>query len=84
MTYKFCFILSALLLMFPKNIVSQETDLAKQDEILFDKYVEHISQYKTKSMEKTLEKTAEFFLNTPYVAHTLDQNEDERLVIRIY
>ena len=81
MTCKFYFILSALLLMFPKNIVSQETDLAKQDEILFDKYVEHISQYKTKTMEKTLEKTAEFFLNTPYVAHTLDQNEDERLVV---
>lgn len=75
--------LFALLPLFPGNLFSQETDLAERDERLFNAYIEQISPYKTETMEIIMEKTARFFLEIPYVAHTLDLNTDEALVVNL-
>lgn len=77
-------IILVLLFMFPGNLVSQETSIADKDEVLFDAYVEHIALFKEASLESILEKTAEFFLGTPYVASTLDQNDKEELVANLH
>ncbi|HTN68822.1 MAG TPA: N-acetylmuramoyl-L-alanine amidase-like domain-containing protein [Dysgonamonadaceae bacterium] len=77
------FMLFALLPLFPGNLFSQETDLAERDERLFNAYIEQISPYKTETMEIIMEKTARFFLEIPYVAHTLDLNTDEALVVNL-
>ena len=84
MKFKLYFILSALLLMLPANTFSQATCFADKDEAVFNKYVEQIAPYKTEPLETILEKTALFFMGTPYVAHTLDRDVDnEKLVVNL-
>lgn len=76
-------ILLALLFMHPENLVSQEAFTVNKDEALFKDYVEQIAPFKEEPLETVLEKTARFFLETPYVAHTLDENLDEVLVVNL-
>ena len=84
MKFKLYFILSALLLMLPANTFSQATCFADKDEAVFNKYVEQIAPYKTAPLETILEKTALFFMGTPYVAQTLDRYVDnEKLVVNL-
>ena len=76
-------ILLALLFMFPEDLVSQEAFIADKDEALFNAYVEQIAPFKEAPLETILEKTAQFFLGTPYVAHTLDGSCNEALVVNL-
>ena len=76
-------ILLALLFMLPENLVSQEAFIVDKDEALFNDYVKQIAPFKKAPLETVLEKTACFFLGTPYVAHTLDENLDEALVVNL-
>ena len=70
--------------MLPANTFSQATCFADKDEAVFNKYVEQIAPYKTAPLETILEKTALFFMGTPYVAHTLDRDVDnEKLVVNL-
>ena len=79
------FLLTAiLLLLFPKNIVSQAVVVADIDQQLFSKYAEQIAPYQSKPMETILEQTGLFFLGTPYVASTLDKNMEEQLVVNMH
>lgn len=54
-----------------------------EDKVIFEKYVKHIQKYSAQPMETVLEKTAEFFLGTPYVAHTLEVSDKEQLVVNL-
>ena len=47
----------------------------------FNRYVTYIDPFVGESKELLLEKTATFFLDTPYVGGTLDVNEQEELVV---
>ncbi len=47
----------------------------------FERYATYIEPYIGQSKELVLEKTAEFFINTPYVAGTLDVHANEELVV---
>lgn len=76
-------LLSILLLMLTSNIFSQDTCLMKNDDLVFNKYVEHMTPFESEPIEKILQKTAEFFIGTPYVGGTLDRNENETLVINL-
>ena len=84
MKFKLYFILSAMLLLFSENVFSQKVAVADNDDLLFDKYVQLIIPFRAKPIEVILEKTAEFFLETPYVANTLDKNQEEELVINLH
>lgn len=53
------------------------------DQTIFSKYMTYITPYKNKEDEIVLQKTAEFFINTPYVAGTLDNQNEEKLVINL-
>lgn len=54
-----------------------------EDILVFNQYVDYINSYKHSNIKEILEQTALFFLNTPYVANTLDKNEEEQLVINL-
>lgn len=60
-----------------------ETVYANEDKAIFQKYTEYIQDHREKPVETVLEKTAEFFLGTPYVAHTLEVSDKEQLVINL-
>lgn len=62
---------------------TQSIDWEPQDKIIFEHYRKHIDPIRSKSKELILQQTADFFLNAPYVAGTLDKNDTERLVINL-
>ena len=62
---------------------SQNVDYETQDKVVFEKYATFIQPFQSKSKELILQKTAEFFLEKPYVAGTLDKNDTEKLVINL-
>ena len=80
---KYYFILTAILLLFSENIVSQAIVVADSDQQIFSKYGEQIAPYQTEPLETILEQTALFLLGTPYVANTLDKSVDEELVVNL-
>ena len=55
----------------------------KEDKAIFDKYTSYIEPFRDQPMDKVMEKTAEFFLGTPYVAHTLEMTPGETFVINL-
>ncbi len=61
----------------------QKVHYTAEDQAVFDKYVAYIKPYEAKPMETVLEKTAGFFLGTPYVAHTLEVTPSEELVVNL-
>ena len=84
MKLKHYLILTAILLLFPENIVSQAVAVADSDKQIFNKYAEQMAPYQPDSLEIILEQTAHFFLSTPYVAATLDKNNEEQLVVNLH
>lgn len=54
-----------------------------EDEAIFEKYAQHIQPYREQPIETVLEKTAEFFLGSPYVGHTLEVTENEQLIVNL-
>lgn len=76
------FILALILIIIPGNIIAQvKTEFLLEDRIVFDDYIEYIKPWKSNSKDLIMEKTALFFLGKPYVAHTLDQNVVEQLIV---
>ena len=65
------------------NIFSQKASISYIDKALLKSYFAISPSYKATSIEDVLEQTARFFLGTPYVAHTLDNNEKEELVVNL-
>lgn len=55
----------------------------KEDKAIFDKYASYIEPFRDQPMDVVMEKTAEFFLETPYVAHTLEMTARETFVINL-
>lgn len=83
MKLKHYLILIAIQLL-PENIVSQAVVVADGDKQIFSKYSEQMAPYQSPSLEIILEQTAHFFLSTPYVAATLDKNNEEQLVVNLH
>lgn len=66
-----------------ESIFAQEVDFTKEDTTIFNRYISYIKPYKEKSTEIVLEKTALFFLDTPYETATLEKNDTEKLVVNL-
>lgn len=62
---------------------SQSINYDQQDKVIFEEYAKALKPFQSKSKELILQKTAEFFLEKPYVAGTLDKNDIEKLVINL-
>ena len=83
MKYKSLFLYLLISCLSNFSAFSQSIDCVQQDKVIFEKYAEYIKPFGTKSKELILQKSAEFFLEKPYVGGTLDKNETEKLVINL-
>ena len=72
-----CILVSATLL------AQNDVVYTAKDKELFEKYKTYILPYRQKTLQTTLEKTARFFLGTPYVAHTLERTTKEKLIVNL-
>lgn len=54
-----------------------------EDVKIFHEYISYIAPWQTQPTGKLLEKTAAFFLDKPYAAHTLEINDEEVLVANL-
>lgn len=62
---------------------SREKVYTSEDRQIFDRYIAYIAPWRLASTDSLLEKTALFFRDTPYVSHTLEIDNDERLVVNL-
>lgn len=62
---------------------SQTIDFQPKDTVIFEKYATYIQPFQSQPKELVLQKTAAFFLETPYVGGTLDKNDTEKLVVNL-
>ena len=63
--------------------VSPPVHASEADRELFHRYLSYIEPYAEVPLDTLLEKTALFFLGSPYVAHTLEVTEEETLVVNL-
>ena len=63
---------------------AQQVDVKESDMRIFSEYVNYINAEEYGSKQDIIQKTAEFFLEKPYVAGTLDGNETEMLVVNLH
>ncbi|MDR1517139.1 MAG: DUF1460 domain-containing protein [Dysgonamonadaceae bacterium] len=80
-TYAVLFIFVSM--FFGQSLSAQQWDYKAEDKAVFERYVASISPFKSCPATEILEKTAAFFLGTPYVAHTLDLGGREKLTVNL-
>lgn len=56
----------------------------KQDSLIYEKYISQLKAEATLPIGELIVKTALFFRDTPYVASTLDNNQEEQLVVNLH
>lgn len=62
---------------------SNNVDFTPQDINIYNTYIQHIQSVEFTSKQAVLQATAEFFIGSPYVAGTMDINDEERLVVNL-
>lgn len=72
-----------IIFVFVLPLSAQIIDCESSDYQIFKEYTDYISTFNDKNKVELLQKTAEFFLDKPYVAGTLDKNNQEKLVINL-
>lgn len=76
--------LTIFFLLLATVAYGQQTAIVSPDDRrVFDAYIEYIEPWSDGADEVILEKTAAFFLDRPYVAHTLEGGEVEALVVNL-
>ncbi len=55
----------------------------KQDSIIFEKYIKQMHPHKNLAISDLIVRTANFFIDKPYVAQTLEQADKEQLIINL-
>lgn len=66
---------------YSQNNKTESIDLRSKE--AFDRYLCYINSYRELKSNEVLVRTAQFFIGKPYVASTLEQSEEERLVINL-
>lgn len=62
---------------------SPEVVYTREDQQIFHRYIAYIRPWQSAPTDNLLEKTALFFLDTPYVSHTLEVGGEEKLVVNL-
>lgn len=62
---------------------SPEVVYTREDQQIFHRYIAYIRPWQSAPTDNLLEKTALFFLDTPYVSHTLEVGDEEKLVVNL-
>lgn len=73
------FLLLAMVLNTRAAVVYTE-----QDSLIYEKYISQLKAEATLPIGELIVKTALFFRDTPYVASTLDNNQEEQLVVNLH
>lgn len=76
----------AILCMFlAAGVISAQpkAHFTSEDQQIFYQYLSYVEPFKNLSQDVLLEKTATFFLGKPYVAHTLETEAGETLVVNL-
>ncbi len=60
-----------------------QTVYEDSDSLIFEKYIADFSKYGGLSDNELLLKTAKYFIGSPYVASTLDANNEEKLTVNL-
>ena len=55
----------------------------KSDSLVYEKYIHNFSEYKDMPIGELIVETALFFKNSPYVASTLDKENEEKLTVNL-
>lgn len=76
------YILTILLIIFFQT-ANARVICSEKDSILFEKYISALSDKKKQPINELVIESALFFLNSPYVAATLDKNESEKLIVNL-
>lgn len=63
--------------------IKAEVIYTQADSLIFNKYIQQLSIHKDKPMNQLIIESAHFFLDVPYVAHTLEVGDKENLVINL-
>lgn len=69
-------------LIYSDNICGQVV-YNQSDSILFNQYIKHFADKKNLPVDQLIIETAKYFINTPYVAGTLENEEKESLVVNL-
>lgn len=77
------YIFIVLIVIFFQSVNAQG-NYTEKDSILFDKYISILSEKKNEPINKLVIESALFFLDSPYVASTLEKNKSEKLVINLH
>lgn len=77
------FIFIFFFLILSLSAKSTSIDVAEGTDKVFNEYMNEISPYKNLPLNKLLIKTAEFFIGKPYIASSLDKNENEKLIVNL-
>lgn len=62
---------------------SERVRYTPEDRQIFDRYIAYIQPSRKLPLDSLLQKTAHFFLESPYVAHTLELGGEEALVVNL-
>lgn len=66
------------------NYTNENLIFTDKDKLIFNQYISYISPItQILELDELLEKTASFFLNKPYVAHTLENKGEERVTVNL-
>lgn len=81
-------ILLSMVSVFPSTYAQNDEKakveaVSKLDLIVYNEYMDSVKKRSFKNKTDLLQYTAEFFLDKPYVAGTLDVNDEEELVINM-
>ena len=78
------YIISAEIHMYEERINKQPKAVyTAEDQRIFYKYLAFISDFDSNDVVELLEKSAVFFLEKPYVAHTLETEGEESVVVNL-
>lgn len=77
-------ILTLALILFGQGIsLADDVCYTKQDSLIFEKYIKDFESKKMSNISALTIETAKYFLGCPYVAHTLEINDNEKLVVNL-
>lgn len=72
-----------LLLLAGLGTLQAQVIYTAADSVIYNKYINQLSKNNDKPINAMVIETAKFFLGKPYVGHTLENNEKERLVVSL-
>ncbi len=84
MDIKIVIVIAGLLLAFTLHGQTSSSSGMCEDKQIFDSFINKNLGKKQNSLNSQLIQTATYFLDTPYVAYTLEGNDEEKLAINLH